>query len=409
LRASAYLNIFDDWDLLGAAVASFYDRVDEIVVVDGAYRWMAPLFEADGRDPTRSRPEVHVALAPFADKVRVISGLWDNELHKRMAGYQACSERYVFRVDADEVMFFDDAEIERFLASEHGVAEMEMPIMLAPDLLRSRPGLGIERQALLFDRERVGALEHCSHLWLVLPEAERARLPPQNPSMVWPAPIAFNAHLTHWRRPLTAVSRARFYDLNYLREKRHVPWLGLTAEPGVSDAEWVVEMLRHVEPRRLTQRLLGHATTLGYTWLDGFGVGEAPLGPEQKALFATHRTAQLDALAELNLALSAARRVMQSQTEYMIDLSTPAARAALGAEERASFAFEGRLAFCTARLDWLTAASPYSWTVELPVEVRGERAWVTLPQTPVAGSFRCVMRLWAQTDPAKPLILFGTV
>jgi hypothetical protein len=44
INASAYLCLFDDFDLLGPALETIVDRVDEIVVVDGAYRWMLPYF-----------------------------------------------------------------------------------------------------------------------------------------------------------------------------------------------------------------------------------------------------------------------------------------------------------------------------------------------------------------------------
>src|SRR5918998_598977 len=101
---SAYLSVFDDWQLLGPSMASIEPLVDEIVVVDGAYAWVAPHLEP-GRDPARSDARVRDVLAPFAGKTRFIEGVWRDEMEKRMAGYAACRGRWVLKADADEIVF----------------------------------------------------------------------------------------------------------------------------------------------------------------------------------------------------------------------------------------------------------------------------------------------------------------
>src|SRR5215213_10730832 len=96
---SAYLSIFDDWDILRPAMQSIAPLVDEIVVVDGAYEWMLPYFEASGRNPERSDPRVAECLEPFRHKTRFVNGVWKNELVKRAAGFEACTHQYVLRAD----------------------------------------------------------------------------------------------------------------------------------------------------------------------------------------------------------------------------------------------------------------------------------------------------------------------
>jgi hypothetical protein len=71
INASAYLCLFDDFDLLGPALETIVDRVDEIVVVDGAYRWMLPYFTKMNRDPTRSVSQVYDVLSK--SKIQVSS------------------------------------------------------------------------------------------------------------------------------------------------------------------------------------------------------------------------------------------------------------------------------------------------------------------------------------------------
>lgn len=58
-KFSAYLSIYDDWDLLEVALKSIADYVDELVVVDGAYEWMVPYLVATGSDPSRSDKRVY--------------------------------------------------------------------------------------------------------------------------------------------------------------------------------------------------------------------------------------------------------------------------------------------------------------------------------------------------------------
>ena len=53
-KFSAYLSIYNDWDILAWTLRSIASYVDELVVVDGAYEWMAPdLKGAWPRSPLR--------------------------------------------------------------------------------------------------------------------------------------------------------------------------------------------------------------------------------------------------------------------------------------------------------------------------------------------------------------------
>jgi hypothetical protein len=408
VRASAYLSIFDDWELLAPALASIHDRVEEIVVVDGAYRWMAPFFTRSGRDPRQSLPEVQAALAPFAPKLRVINGLWANELEKRIAGYAACRERYVYRIDADEVLFFDDAEVNRFLASPQGVAEMAMPIYLAPGLIRGVEGGRIECQSFLFDRDRIGPAEHCAYLWLVLTAAERAALPAHRHLMVHQTPVAFNAHLTQWRPPRTALARARFYTLNHLREHRDAAWLpGPPFEEGLDDPSWLRAFFQRIAPERYTELLLGQAVTVGWTGLGQSGVRASPLTPGEEQRFVGLRDAQLEALAALNSGLASNRREMRTATEYLIDLSTTAARTALGAQ-RVVLAFDEPVSSIEARRIWMTATPPHQFTEAVASRILVDRVVLDLPETAPEGSLRCVLGIAVRTRSGGPLVSFWT-
>ena len=131
-KISAYLSIFNDWDILPYALRSVAAYVDELIVVDGGYDWMVPILSAVGRSSVRSDDRVYEALESCGIPYRAICRTWANELEKRLAGYAACKHDLVLRVDADEVLFVDDKEMEAALLKGAAVGEMEMPNYVAP-------------------------------------------------------------------------------------------------------------------------------------------------------------------------------------------------------------------------------------------------------------------------------------
>lgn len=394
-KTSAYLSVFDDWQLLGAAIASIAPRVDEIVVVDGAYRWMAPFLQAVGRDPSQSDPRVREALAPFESKLRWINQLWDNEMHKRAAGYAACSHRYIYRVDADEVLFFDEAALERCFAGAAAVAEMAMPIVVAPGLIRGEPGHRVERQGLLFDRGQISPVEHLAYLWLVLTPEERAQVGSPEPGRVFAEPIAFNAHLTHWRPPDSAVARARFYVLNYLRQGAPVhlaPGFNYTEAAGFDG------FLRAVPAETLTQYLMGHAIVAGAPKLEGRQLIASPLTPNQEAAYSSLYTRYLDSLAALNADLSRRPRAVARGDFVHIDLSTPAAIAPFERDGLLHLVFSNAVAAAKVELMVLHPAAPWETVTPLPHGVAGGTVSFALPGHGAAVRLTLRIAVWTHAD-----------
>lgn len=372
MACSAYISLFDDWDLLPAVLAQIAPRVDEIVVVDGAYRWMAPLLQAAGRDPARSDPRVFDALAPWAGKIRLIDGVWADEPAKRAAGFDACRHRWVWRVDADEVLFIDDAALDRHWAGGRAVARMDMPVYVAPGWVRATDAP--ERQATLFDRHRVSARDHLSYLWLVMRDDEHAALAPADPALISPAPVAFAAHLTHWRSPVTAASRARFYVLNWLRgEGRHVHWdpdFRYTAQAGFTPMLW------RVGAERLDEMMLGHRITAGPPDLQA--LAPSPLTRAQEGLFAPAYGAMLGGLAALNAGLRSRPRALAWGEPYWIDVSTQAAAASLG-KSNVLLRFGARINAAHAGLYRILAHAPWQTIDPLTVSFDGPELYLALP------------------------------
>ena len=393
MLASAYLSVFDDWHLIGHAVASIAPLVDEIVVVDGAYAWMAPFLEATGRDPTQSDPRMREALAPFGAKLRWIDGIWAHEMEKRAAGFAACRHRYVYRIDADEVLSFDAAALARFFAGGHAVAEMEMPITVAPGLIRGRPGTPIERQALLFDRERVGPREHLSYLWLVLTPEERAQVGEARPGMVFPEPVAFNAHLTHWRPPASAVSRARFYVLNYLRQGKPTH-----LAPGFlyAEATGFTGFVDAVPPEVFTQYLMGHPIVAGAPALEGRELTGAP--QTCGGVFTRCYEAYLESLALLNAALAREPRAVARGDTVHIDVSTPDSIAPFERDGVLHLLFSLPIAAAKLELAELLPHAPWETVQALAGRASGGDLSLVLPQAGPALRRTLRVAVWPQGE-----------
>ena len=391
MKASAYLSIFDDWSLLRPAVASIADRVDEIVVVDGAYEWMIPYFVAVGRDPARSDDRVREALAPFAAKLRWIHGTWRNESHKRAAGFEACRHRHVFRIDADEVLFFDDAQLDAYFAGDRPVAEMEMPIYAAPGLIRRKPNERIERQCMVFDRGRIGAREHLAYLWLVLPAAERAELGQPEAAKIHPDPVAFCAHLTHWRTPDSGINRARFYILNDLREGRASAWA-----PGFRyGSAGFAPFIDAVPPPVLDDLLMSTRIVSGTPDLAGWTLAPSPLSPAQEASFAPSYEGYLAGLAAANACMAQRPRTLLAGHGALFDISTPQAAAPFGGDTL-QFRFAEPVTNVGASLLSMHSGPPWQRQAGLPVTLSGQHAAIRLP--PAGGALRRTLSLGANAD-----------
>lgn len=368
MKASAYLSIFDDWELLETAIASIDPYVDEIIVVDGAYSWLANFIGRSGRDASRSNDAVYSTLKRFESKIRYITGIWENELEKRMAGYAACQNRYIFRVDADEVLFINEDTLDHFKSSNYAVGEMEMPIYVAPGLIRAtNSDRAIERQALLFDSTKITPRNHLDYLWLVLSSAEDNSRNGAESAKIYPDPIAFNAHLTHWRSPITAINRARFYVMNYVRSSGDVLWLSHYRQN--PEDQWH-DLFGRVDPRVVNDVLLGHAIVSEPPNITGFVIRPTPLSTDQESCFSRHYTDMLKGLSNANKNLIHQPRNIATGYPYSFDLSSEDARAPFFRSGIFAVNVEKPPAAVTASLASMDIAEP---TVEtsIPVEIDG--------------------------------------
>jgi hypothetical protein len=372
-QSSAYLSIYNDWDILREAIASIVPYVSEIVVVDGAYEWMTPYLDAIGQLHDRSEPrglEVMREIAATHDvAVKTVRGVWSNEMEKRIAGYSACAGRFVFRIDADEIFQFDEAAVAQFFAEGWAIGEMEMPVCIAPGLiLASDDGSRLPRQCFLFDREQISAARHLHYLWLVLgpeplPEVEPRHIP------IFPEPLAFNTHLTTWRTPATAVTRGAFYRLNYSRKHGHP-----TATTG--DGERVTDLRilfsEHLDGQTYRDSLMASDFVVNLECGPSQIICAAPQTPDAAVLDKLYGQF-LDGLAEMNRIAAQAGRAFGNGERVYLDISTPAARQALGTSGRIAFEVSSPPFAAKAQIEALHRSAPFRRTTELEPIIKDGR------------------------------------
>lgn len=371
-RISAYLSIFDDWDALPEVLRAVDELADEIIVVDGAYDWIAP--HLGERDATRSSDEVYDALAPYSGKLKVLNQTWTDEFEKRRAGFEACCHRYVMRFDADEVNFFSEEALERFFRSGKAVAQIDMPTFLTPDFYHGSSRGGV-RQSALFDREQIDDRRHLDWLWLILPS--HLRQGPIEQELLFDECFAFTPHLTSWRRPFPASSRALFYVLLWIKNNQ---------------GEAALERL----PTDFRTRLLGRDIVAGGPSRIPPGyVAESPLTPAERAVIAPLYDGHLSALAQLNAGLRDGRPINNGEV-YHIDVSTAAQVDSLGS----TFAFSGPVSSFSAELTSVYAQEPYSRAEPVSAEVEGDLVRLRLPA--LGAEIRRTLSLIPRIEAANP-------
>lgn len=369
---SAYVSIFNDWDILECSLRSIAPMIDELVVVDGAYEWLAPYFNSIGCPPARSDDRVYDILESAGIPYRVISNIWENEAQKRAAGYEACRSRFICRVDADEIIFPDHELLELFLKQGVGAAEMEMPLYVSPGRIVA-PRMGpLPRNGFLFDSDKIDAADHLNYLWLVPPQPQAADAQRQ----LFPEPVAFNAHLTLWRTPSTALGRAAFYALNYVRHEG-APWFpDLRSKP----LEDMTELFRHIPANIFQDTLKGSPIVAGYNELNGLAIAQSPLAQADEQGFYGLYDNFLRSHALENAELTRSGRYILGQT--CIDLTSPEALAAISTAASISLRFSEQCRAARVYLQYLLIDEPWEMIREIEARIQGHRLTFDIPHDP---------------------------
>ncbi len=373
-KCSAYLSIYNDWDILPDALASVRPYIDELIVVDGAYNWMADYLSEIGRDPIRSDKRVYDIIGELDLPVRFINQLWHNEIDKRIAGYNACSHNYVFRIDADEVFFFDDLALNDFFERDEAVGQMSMPLYFAPGLVLDKVDWK-SKQSFLFNKMKIDADVHLNYLWLILP-ADSLPLAGQKPFNVFERPLAFNAHLSNWRTPETSTNRSAFYNINYFRA-HGVPWIKDLAGAPIGE---VNRLFHYLSPMQFRDIIINSSMVIGECRIkEGMSLFPTPLTQSQEGLFVACYKKYLKSLGELNMTLVTRGRQCLAGSTIMMDMSSEEARQTVCRDNSVTLSTSGAISIAKGRLIRNFNGEPWYNIEELEIDVVDRRAAIRLP------------------------------
>jgi len=382
-KISAYLQVYNDWDILELALRALAPFVDELVVVDGAYEWMAPYYRQLGWNPERSEAQVYDAIEASGIPYRTIAQIWPTQVEKRMAGYEACRHRYACRIDADEVIFFDERELRRFFAKKGAVGEIEMPNYIAPGWIASPVSTDfltprrLPRQSFLFDRSRIDAATHLNYLWLVLQNLPKAG---EKPFAIHPEPIGFNAHLTLWRDASNAARRAEYYTLNYMRQKG-VPWVPELRGKPVDDFKVLFD---HVPPTAFRDIMLG--SRISHRLATTERLAPTPLSPAEEATFVGRYAQRRNSVAELNRRMVDRGLQFTPRIRLVVDIGDPKCSDIVMPDDLLVFEFDEPVRVAEAELYMVVPREP--WQVVLPLDLWRQDRFVAVQIPPTAPEHR---------------------
>ena len=379
---TGYLQIYNDWSRLEVSLRSLAEHLDEIVVVDGAYDWMKEYAEGIGWNPERSQQEVYDILDKVGIPYRTIQRTWRNQLEKRIAGYNACNTKYALRIDADEVLTFDDGHLAQFLESDYAVASMYMHQHVTPDyvIVHDSDQRRIAVQPVLFDKEQVSAEIHLNYVFLVLP-ADSLPEPDKRPFAPFPTPIASCSHLTQLRHPRSAVFRGSYYYINWMRANG-VSWVSSLRGRPLTDAS---DLFREVSPQQFRDIMLGSHFVAGwsdpnrpdYALRHSSTLVPAQLSSEKQDALRASFEDYLASLAELNAQLVDGR-YFRNNDAFIIDATTEMAIQAIAPRGTLTLECDEPIAAVEAKSVSLFSQEPWERSQQLNASSHSSMAVIDL-------------------------------
>lgn len=381
-KISAYLSIYNDSDILDEALNSIKYYVDELIIVDGAYEWMAPFLSAIGKNPEKSDEIVYEKVRRSGIPYKVIKKVWKNEVEKRVAGFSEANNQYVMRVDADEIIFFEDKSLRSFFNSGCAVAEMFMPTYVAPGyVIKGRTIIdgfrGFPRQCCLFDKSKISAEEHLRYLWLVLTvDLLPGLIKKKKIYPVFEKPIAFCAHLTNWRYVESSASRGCFYTMNWMR-KNGAPWVKGLGKRAISDFN---SFFKNIPPSIFLEVMRNGAFVQGDILI---GAGEklspSPLDLSSEKIFTGLYKKYLDNLSNRVAAVKKNGSYNLFDYPFYFDISNEVDLIKLGADNKITIEFSTKINDATVSILTLIDHAPFSSEVKIPFHISNNLLIITLP------------------------------
>lgn len=216
-KISVYIILYYDLDFLHDILSHMYNFVDEIIIVDGPYKYcLDSLISFNLLYNESNKPEeLNKILCDYFDKIKYYYNVWENEKEKRIFGYNMCSNEIVLLVDGDEFFVFDFNTIGKFINSDKHVGGFLTYNMNRIDITFNDLNQDTKK-FVIFKKQKFTALEHLSYLWLVGVDDLMLK---NNNYMYFDNSLGYIYHLTLYRTKKNNIIKYIFYKCLYFYNK----------------------------------------------------------------------------------------------------------------------------------------------------------------------------------------------
>jgi hypothetical protein len=220
-RTTGVLIIHNDCSLLKETLQSARHLVDTLVVVDGAYEWVAPFCEMNGEDPEKSTDDLLSILDSCGLPYTYHTGVWQNETHKRQASLEFVKTDRVMLIDSDEIYNVDNDKLQAFWASGKVMASLQAPLFLHEDVVTWHAASNAYPLKPVFLNLAGQEIETVvASLWLLLPDSEKGTVVDRE--LIERRPLGIFYHLSMFRVDNNPYRRSRFYNLLSMRVGKRI-------------------------------------------------------------------------------------------------------------------------------------------------------------------------------------------
>jgi hypothetical protein len=258
---------------------------------------------------------------------------------------------------------------------------MYMPNYVAPGLVIGGNSLldkyrVFPRQACLFDKEKISAINHLQYLWLVLTADELPHS--ENRKKVFPVfekPVAFCAHLTNWRFVDSSILRSSFYNMNWMR-KYGAPWIKSIKSSGGFNFD---EFFAKIDPKNFLQVMRNSLITQGDIELRTNEVlTQSPISIDDEKQFIDIYHQFLFSLEKQSLLLAHDGGIALKNYPFFIDLTSQLVQEKIIRDGKIQLQFSEQIDEAEVQLKVLQTVEPFGASNDLAYELDGDTLTIYL-------------------------------
>ncbi len=208
--------IHNDASLLKQSLDTVKNWVDRLIIVDGAYAWVAPFCALHGEDPERSTDDLLNIVTSSGLPFEHYAGTWESETHKRMFSLEKTKTNLVMTIDSDELFEIQEDKLRRFYDSGKVFGDCYFPLYFTPNAIGHSTGLRTPPvKPVLINKAAVTIRQIVDTMFLMVPGDERQRRLGNDTH--FKEKLGTVHHISSFRQHGGAYRRARFYNLLAMR------------------------------------------------------------------------------------------------------------------------------------------------------------------------------------------------